>query len=143
MTLINKYLDHQYQRLQFQWQQPYVLNCELSRPKKLNAWDTLMWTELRHFFERVADDITVRVIILTGSGRLFTAGLDLSEPITNLGCYKQTNMLQQSLLSPLSVYYRVTLYNHHVPLSLSLFLSFSLSSFLLQWIAMMTLHVQP
>lgn len=51
----------------------------LNRPDKLNAWNTKMRAELRDAVEDVAGDPSVRVLILTGAGRAFSAGEDVSE----------------------------------------------------------------
>ena len=57
---------------------PGVLHCQLHRPDKLNAFDPAMWSDIRTFFATVESDPAVRCILLSGSGRVFTAGLDLS-----------------------------------------------------------------
>ncbi|MBI4421471.1 MAG: enoyl-CoA hydratase [Gemmatimonadetes bacterium] len=50
----------------------------LNRPDKLNAFDGVMRRELVAAFRQVADDPAVRVVILTGAGRAFCAGADIS-----------------------------------------------------------------
>lgn len=49
----------------------------LSRPERLNALDYRMVRELRQFFVERHRDFATRVIIVTGEGRGFCAGLDL------------------------------------------------------------------
>ena len=49
----------------------------MSRPDALNAITPTMLGELNTAFEQLADDDTVRVAILTGAGRAFSAGVDL------------------------------------------------------------------
>jgi enoyl-CoA hydratase/carnithine racemase len=39
-----------------------------------------MWLNLRKIFEALSDDADVRVVILSGAGRAFTAGLDVQVP---------------------------------------------------------------
>ena len=56
-----------------------IATVTLNRPEKLNALTPLMRVEMRKAFEDVAADDGVRVLILTGAGRAFTAGLDLKE----------------------------------------------------------------
>jgi len=51
----------------------------LNRPDSLNALDTTMQLELQHYFGELAIDHSVRVVVLTGAGRAFCAGLDLKE----------------------------------------------------------------
>jgi enoyl-CoA hydratase/carnithine racemase len=55
-----------------------VLLVELNRPDRRNAIDGEMADALRVAFENAADDGTVRAVILTGRGRAFSAGGDLS-----------------------------------------------------------------
>ena len=49
----------------------------LNRPERLNAIDHLMLSALRSFFDDRHRDYATRVIIITGAGRGFCAGLDL------------------------------------------------------------------
>jgi enoyl-CoA hydratase len=51
----------------------------LNRPDKLNALSYGLVHELREALRRVADDDEVKVVVLTGAGRAFSAGFDLSE----------------------------------------------------------------
>jgi enoyl-CoA hydratase/carnithine racemase len=55
-----------------------VMALTLSRPDQLNAFTVTMADELEDFFTRVNDDDAVRAIIVTGDGRAFCAGMDLS-----------------------------------------------------------------
>lgn len=56
-----------------------VAHVEVNRPDKLNAMNEAFWRECRECFERLAEDSSYRVVILSGAGRLFTAGLDLTD----------------------------------------------------------------
>jgi len=51
----------------------------LNRPDQLNALSIELRTAIADEFTRLANDTSTDVIILTGSGRAFTAGLDLKE----------------------------------------------------------------
>ena len=51
----------------------------LNRSNKLNAWTRLMAGEVWNAMHRAADDDAVKVIVLTGAGRGFCAGADMSE----------------------------------------------------------------
>ncbi len=55
-----------------------VLNVTLNRPEKLNAFTVGMMSDLLDLFDRVDADDSVRVVVLTGAGRGFCAGADLS-----------------------------------------------------------------
>lgn len=49
----------------------------LNRPDKLNAMTSELVETLHHTLDAIAVDATVRVVVLTGAGRGFCAGLDL------------------------------------------------------------------
>jgi enoyl-CoA hydratase len=51
----------------------------LNRPQAMNAMSRALLAELTEAIEALTDDPDVRVLILTGSGRAFCAGLDLKE----------------------------------------------------------------
>jgi 2-(1,2-epoxy-1,2-dihydrophenyl)acetyl-CoA isomerase len=56
-----------------------VLSLTLNRPDKLNAFNPEMHRLLREALEEARDEPGVRAVLLTGSGRGFCAGQDLSE----------------------------------------------------------------
>ena len=56
-----------------------VATITLSRPEKLNAFTVGMMDELLDVFDRVDRDDDVRAVIVTGDGRAFCAGADLSD----------------------------------------------------------------
>lgn len=56
-----------------------VLTLTLNRPDKLNSFNEEMHLALRAGFDRAARDSDVRAILLTGSGRGFSAGQDLGD----------------------------------------------------------------
>jgi len=55
-----------------------VLTITLNRPEKLNAFTETMMHEMIDAFDRSDADDAVRVVIVTGAGRAFCAGADLS-----------------------------------------------------------------
>lgn len=56
-----------------------IARLTLNRPDKLNSFTQTMHEELRHALARVHADKGARVLLLTGAGRGFCAGQDLSE----------------------------------------------------------------
>nr|MDO8134463.1 enoyl-CoA hydratase-related protein [Candidatus Njordarchaeum guaymaensis] len=54
----------------------------LNRPEKLNAFTIQMIEELHDLFQKLESDMDVRVLVLTGEGRAFSAGTDLNESAT-------------------------------------------------------------
>ncbi|PWN48748.1 ClpP/crotonase [Violaceomyces palustris] len=67
--------DAKYHKLQLL--APTVLNVSFDRPP-VNAWIDPKWKELSRILTVVRDDPQVNVLILSGEGRAFTAGLDLT-----------------------------------------------------------------
>lgn len=62
-----------------------VLTLTLNRPEKLNAFNPEMHQALRQGLERAAEQAEVRAVLLTGAGRGFCAGQDLSERDVSAG----------------------------------------------------------
>ena len=56
----------------------HVATITLHRPEKLNAFTGTMMNEMISAFDRADADDDVRAVIVTGSGRAFCAGADLS-----------------------------------------------------------------
>jgi methylglutaconyl-CoA hydratase len=54
-----------------------VARLTMSRPRVHNAFDEHLILAMIHALERLADDGSVRVVILTGAGKSFSAGADL------------------------------------------------------------------
>jgi 2-(1,2-epoxy-1,2-dihydrophenyl)acetyl-CoA isomerase len=61
-----------------------VLTISLHRPKA-NAFDLQMLTELKAAIKQAASDDSVRCVVLTGSGRLFSAGQDIAVLAEGIG----------------------------------------------------------
>ena len=55
-----------------------ILTMVLNRPDKLNAVTNKMLKEMTDAFNQADRDDQVRVVIVTGAGRAFSAGADLS-----------------------------------------------------------------
>jgi 2-(1,2-epoxy-1,2-dihydrophenyl)acetyl-CoA isomerase len=56
-----------------------VATLTLNRPTSLNSFNTEMFEEIRAALKQVKDDPAVRCLLLTGTGRGFCAGQDLSD----------------------------------------------------------------
>lgn len=56
-----------------------IAEITLNRPKSINAFHTPLRTELLDALKKAQLDSNIRVIILTGAGRGFSAGTDLNE----------------------------------------------------------------
>src|SRR5580698_10536003 len=55
-----------------------ILTIPLNRPDKLNAFNAAMQREMIEAFDAADKDDNIRAIIVTGAGRGFCAGADLS-----------------------------------------------------------------
>ena len=55
-----------------------VATLTLNRPEALNAFTLDMAQALREAIQAVIEDVTIRAVVLTGAGRAFCAGADLS-----------------------------------------------------------------
>jgi enoyl-CoA hydratase/carnithine racemase len=56
-----------------------VAVATFNRPDVLNAFRSTMFTRLVEILADVRDDAAVRVLVITGNGRAFSAGIDLEE----------------------------------------------------------------
>ncbi|WP_375184880.1 crotonase/enoyl-CoA hydratase family protein [Aquabacterium sp.] len=67
-----------YQTLDWNVDPDGVLLLRLNRPEQLNAFTVEMANELVDAFQRASQDDAVRVVVVTGAGKAFCAGMDLS-----------------------------------------------------------------
>ncbi|HET8705742.1 MAG TPA: enoyl-CoA hydratase-related protein, partial [Pseudomonadales bacterium] len=56
----------------------HVAEVRLNRPEKMNALSIAMFEAISAAAEKVMQDTSVRAVVLSGEGRSFCAGLDLS-----------------------------------------------------------------
>jgi enoyl-CoA hydratase/carnithine racemase len=61
-----------------------VCRIKLNRPERRNALSLTLMEDLDAAFTRIADDPSIRVVVISGAGPVFCAGHDLSE-MTGLG----------------------------------------------------------
>jgi 2-(1,2-epoxy-1,2-dihydrophenyl)acetyl-CoA isomerase len=71
-----------------------VANITLNRPDKLNSFNRQMALELIQVLEQCSSNDEVRSILLTGAGRGFCAGQDLSEAIGE-GAYEIEDIIEK------------------------------------------------
>ena len=67
-----------YATLDWQVDAAGILTLTLNRPEQLNAFTVTMANELVDAFGRASEDDAVRAVVVTGAGRAFCAGMDLS-----------------------------------------------------------------
>lgn len=63
----------------------HIATITLNRPERMNTISREMLDELCVMLTRANEDADVRVIVLTGTGRAFCAGLDLNEAASGTG----------------------------------------------------------
>lgn len=69
-----------YETLRHEQEGPVAI-LTLERPQCLNAVNHVMRDELRAFLDERMSDTGTRVIVLTGAGRGFCAGMDIKDPV--------------------------------------------------------------
>lgn len=79
-----------YSRLEFTDHDNGVVLVTLNNPGKLNATDEVMHVELATVFVDLDRDPGVRVVVVTGEGKAFSAGGDLDWITKQVGNYPQT-----------------------------------------------------
>lgn len=72
-------MTYQYKTLSTVSDELGVVILRLNRPEQMNAFTVEMANELVDFFEKASEDDAVRAIIVTGEGKAFCAGMDLSK----------------------------------------------------------------
>ena len=55
-----------------------IAHVAFNRPQKANSLNALAWEEMQHIFETLHETPEARVIVLTGEGKNFCAGIDLA-----------------------------------------------------------------
>ena len=54
-----------------------IAHVIMNRPDSFNAMDAAFWTEIREIFATLSDNPEVRVVVLSSTGKHYTAGMDL------------------------------------------------------------------
>ena len=75
-----------------------VATVALNRPDVHNAMNEMLMNELTQCFHQLSTDDSVRVIILTGNGKSFCAGADLSWMKRMVNYSKEENKKDSRLL---------------------------------------------
>lgn len=68
----------------------YIAQVNFNRPDKANALHLPAWEELQTVFEALDQDESVRVVVLSGTGKHFCAGMDL-EALMNIQQFQQVD----------------------------------------------------
>ncbi|QIA27027.1 enoyl-CoA hydratase/isomerase family protein [Thermaerobacter sp. PB12/4term] len=97
---------HQYRRLQLSWAEPGVLELVLEQPETLNAVDAETHTELTRIWRDIDGDAGVRVVLVRGAGKAFSAGGDfrlveaiMQDPQVRVRVWKEARDLVYNLIN--------------------------------------------
>ena len=66
-----------------------ILTITLNRPEQMNAFTVEMANDLEHAFKTANDDDNIGAIVVTGAGKAFCAGMDLSKQGNVFGLNEQ------------------------------------------------------
>ncbi|GMT13660.1 hypothetical protein PFISCL1PPCAC_4957, partial [Pristionchus fissidentatus] len=55
-----------------------IFHVQMNRPNKMNALDMIIWNEIGDVFTKLDTDENCRAVILSGNGKAFSTGIDLS-----------------------------------------------------------------
>ena len=70
--------EYKYLKIEFKGK---ICFLKINNPSKLNAIDSMLLSELNDFFSNIEENNQINVIIISGEGRAFVAGADISEMI--------------------------------------------------------------
>ncbi|XP_078517317.1 delta(3,5)-Delta(2,4)-dienoyl-CoA isomerase, mitochondrial isoform X2 [Lissotriton helveticus] len=71
--------SHTYETLKVTQARDKVLHVELNRPEKRNAMNQAFWREMVECFNKISQDSDCHAVVVSGAGKVFTAGLDLMD----------------------------------------------------------------
>ncbi|RMR08599.1 Enoyl-CoA hydratase [Pseudomonas savastanoi pv. glycinea] len=56
----------------------HIAHVQINRPEKVNAMDAAFWSEIIEIFQWIDENDEVRVVVLSGAGKHFSSGIDLT-----------------------------------------------------------------
>jgi enoyl-CoA hydratase len=86
---MTKKWHEKYQHLLFEEKEHGILLMTINRPEQMNATDAALHNALSKVWLDIDDDEDVRVVVVTGAGRAFSAGGDLSWVSTIVNNYDE------------------------------------------------------
>ncbi|XP_068934713.1 delta(3,5)-Delta(2,4)-dienoyl-CoA isomerase, mitochondrial isoform X2 [Petaurus breviceps papuanus] len=69
--------EHDYESLKVTEAGSHVLHVQINRPEKRNAMNRAFWREMVECFNKIAQDPQCRAVVFSGSGKMFSSGIDL------------------------------------------------------------------
>lgn len=89
--------DYSFETLDISIDADGIATLLLNRPDALNSFTVTMAVELERFFLDAADDDAIKAIVVTGAGRAFCAGMDLSATGNVFGLDETANPTPEDL----------------------------------------------
>ncbi|XP_076591288.1 delta(3,5)-Delta(2,4)-dienoyl-CoA isomerase, mitochondrial isoform X2 [Chaetodon auriga] len=62
----------------------FITHVELHRPDKRNAMNKAFWREMVDCFNEISENPDCRVVVVSGAGKIFTAGIDLTDMASDI-----------------------------------------------------------
>ncbi|XP_010945512.2 delta(3,5)-Delta(2,4)-dienoyl-CoA isomerase, mitochondrial [Camelus dromedarius] len=93
---LNEAPDHSYESLRVTAPQKHILHVQLNRPEKRNAMNKAFWREMVVCFNKIVDDDDCRAVVISGAGKMFTAGIDLVDMASELFKPQGTDVARNS-----------------------------------------------
>ena len=89
-------------QLELSYPRPDIAVLTLNRPDKLNALNYELVEELHAALDGIGADNDCRVVVLTGAGRGFCSGLDLTDPNPSLAA--EDDFAQSAMADGMSIF---------------------------------------
>lgn len=84
LLLSRRSMSYKFETLAVSTPADHVFHVEINRPEKMNAMNAAFWEELPKCFQQLHNDKKCRVVVISGAGKMFTAGLDFKSMMNEL-----------------------------------------------------------
>ncbi|CAI9553079.1 unnamed protein product [Staurois parvus] len=71
--------SYSYETLKVTAPRDHIFHVEINRPEKRNAMNKAFWREMVLCFRALSDDTSCRAVVISGAGKMFTSGIDLTD----------------------------------------------------------------
>ncbi|CAJ0929854.1 unnamed protein product [Ranitomeya imitator] len=71
--------SYSYETLKVTTPADHIYHVEINRPEKRNAMNKAFWREMVLCFQALGEDSNCRAVVISGSGKMFTSGIDLMD----------------------------------------------------------------
>ena len=80
-----------------------ICTMKFNRPSKLNAFDSQMVVETQEALNQISIDDEIKVLVITGEGKGFSAGADLSDS-TGMDDHSNDRLVYEGLIKGCLLY---------------------------------------